>query len=102
VEVNPEEIRDEFVKAGDELLKNYSNLEERFWNAVSGQRNPTPSWVLKHNVEHYEEHRKEIGEETGGVEIILSERIESIKAQTVKIPFKKDFVTSKERYQRPA
>lgn len=56
-----EEIHDEFVKAGEEFLKEYRNLEEGLWDQrFWGQRKPTPAWVLKHNVEHYEEHRKEI------------------------------------------
>jgi len=56
-----EEIHDEFVKAGEEFLKEYRNPEEGLWDQrFWGQRNPTPAWVLKHNVEHYEEHRKEI------------------------------------------
>lgn len=55
------EVRKEFVKAGEEFLKEYSNLEgdlwsRRFWR----QRDPTPAWVLKHNLDHYEEHREEI------------------------------------------
>ena len=55
------EIHDEFVKAGEEFLKEYRNLEEGLWDQrFWGQRKPTPAWVLKHNVEHYEEHRKEI------------------------------------------
>jgi hypothetical protein len=56
-----DEVRDEFMKAGEEFLKEYGNLEERFWNQrFWGQRNATPIWVLKHDVEHYEEHREEI------------------------------------------
>ena len=55
------EIRDEFVKAGEEFLKEYRNLEEGLWDQrFWGQRNATPIWVLKHDVEHYEEHREEI------------------------------------------
>jgi hypothetical protein len=55
------EVRDEFVKAGEEFLKEYSSLEGELWSRrFWGQRNPTPAWVLKHNVEHYEEHREEI------------------------------------------
>jgi hypothetical protein len=56
-----EEVQDEFVKAGGEFLGEYSNLEEKLWNRrFWTQRNPTPAWVVKHNVEHYEEHLHEI------------------------------------------
>ncbi len=55
------EVRDEFVKAGEAFLKEYSNLEEELWSQrFWEQRNPTPAWVVKHNVEHYEEHMEEI------------------------------------------
>lgn len=55
------QVRDEFVQAGDEFLEEYGNLEEQLW----GQRfwegqNPTPAWVVQHNLEHYKEHREEI------------------------------------------
>jgi hypothetical protein len=56
------EVRDEFMKAGEDFLEEYSNLGGELWNRrFWGKRNPTPAWVLKHNVEHYEEHREEIG-----------------------------------------
>lgn len=55
------EIREEFVKASEEFLKEYSNLGAELWNRrFWGQRNPTPAWVVNHNVGHYEEHRVEI------------------------------------------
>jgi hypothetical protein len=58
-----DEVRDEFMKSGEEFLKEYRNLEGKLWSRrFWGKRNPTPAWVLKHNVEHYEEHRKEIEE----------------------------------------
>jgi hypothetical protein len=61
-----DEVRDEFVKASGEFLKEYSNLEGEVWNRrFWGQRNPTPAWVVKHNVEHYEEHREEIERKVG-------------------------------------
>jgi hypothetical protein len=55
------EVRDEFVKASEELLKEYSKLEgeswsRRFWE----QRDPTPAWVVKYNAENYQEHLAEI------------------------------------------
>ena len=56
-----DEVRGEFVKASEEFLKEYSNLEGELWSQrFWGQRNPTPAWVVKHNLEHYEEHREEI------------------------------------------
>ncbi len=56
-----EEIRDEFVKASEEFLKEYNSLEREIWNRrFWGQRNPTPAWVVKHNLDHYAEHREEI------------------------------------------
>ncbi len=61
-----DEVRDEFAKAGEEFLKEYSNLEGELWSQrFWGQRNPTPAWVLKHNTEHYEKHRKEIEKKVG-------------------------------------
>jgi hypothetical protein len=55
------EVRDEFVKTSEEFLEEYSNLDEKIWTQrFWAQRNPTPAWVVKHNVEHYEEHREEI------------------------------------------
>ena len=55
------EVRDEFVKASEKFLEEYSNLDEKLWNQrFWAQRNPTPAWVVKHNAEHYEEHAKEL------------------------------------------
>ena len=55
------EVRDEFVKASEKFLEEYSHLEEKLWSRrFWAQRNPTPAWVVKHNAEHYEEHMEEI------------------------------------------
>lgn len=55
------EVRVEFVQSSEEFLKEYSNLRGELWNQrFWGGKKPTPAWVLKHNLEHYEEHRKEI------------------------------------------
>jgi hypothetical protein len=55
------EVRDEFMKSSEEFLKEYSNLEGELWSRRFWEkRNPTPAWVVKHNVEHYEEHLAEI------------------------------------------
>jgi len=55
------EVRDEFIQTSEEFLEEYSNMDEKIWTQrFWAQRNPTPAWVVKHNVEHYEEHREEI------------------------------------------
>ena len=57
------EVRDEFVRASEEFLKEYSNLDGELWNQrFWEQRNPTPAWVLKHNTEHYKGHLEGIKE----------------------------------------
>jgi hypothetical protein len=66
-----EEVQAEFAKAGGDFLGEYSNLEEKLWSRrFWGQRNPTPAWVVKHNLEHYEEHmgivKKKLKEWEGG------------------------------------
>ena len=55
------EVRDEFLKAGEDFLEEYGDLEgdlenRRFWE----QRKPTPAWVVEYNAEHYEEHTAQI------------------------------------------
>jgi hypothetical protein len=58
-----DEVRDEFWRSSGEFLKEYSDLEAELWSRRFWERrNPTPAWVVKHNVQHYEEHREEIEE----------------------------------------
>jgi hypothetical protein len=55
------EVRDEFAKTGEDLVKEYTNLTEelrnrRFWP----ERNPTPAWVVEYSAAHSKEHLEEI------------------------------------------
>lgn len=62
-----DEVRDEFVKAGEEFIEEYSNLEERLWSKrFWEQGNPAPAGVVKINTHHYKEHLE-------GIEKKLSE-----------------------------
>ncbi len=55
------EVREEFVRASGEFLEEYRHLAEKLWSRRFWvQRNPTPAWVVKHNIEHYKEHLEEI------------------------------------------
>jgi hypothetical protein len=61
-----DEVRDEFVQAGQAFLEEYSHLDEELWNRrFWAQRQPTPTWVIKHNTEHYETHLQEIRQKLG-------------------------------------
>jgi hypothetical protein len=54
-------VREEFARAGEEFLKEYSSQEGEFWRRrFWPERNPTPAWVVKYSAEHYEEHREGI------------------------------------------
>ena len=54
------EVGEEFAKAGEDFLKEYSNLEGKLWNRrFWPERNPTLAWVVKYGAEHCEEHLEE-------------------------------------------
>lgn len=56
-----DEVNDEFVRAGEAFIEEYGTLEEALWNKrFWKQGNPTPTWVVKINIEHYTEHLEEI------------------------------------------
>jgi uncharacterized damage-inducible protein DinB len=51
------QVRDEFVKAGETFLEEYGSLQEELWSRRFWEgRNPTPAWVVQHSAEHYAEH----------------------------------------------
>jgi hypothetical protein len=61
------EVRDEFLKAGEDFLKEYGNLEGDLWNRrFWEQRKPTPAWVVEYNADHYEGHTAEIKKKLKG------------------------------------
>lgn len=57
-----DEVKDEFVKTGEDFIATYSDLEEELWNRrLWEQGKPTPAWVVEINAEHYRDHLEEIG-----------------------------------------
>lgn len=57
-----DEVKDEFVKAGEDFIAIYSDLEEELWSRrLWEQGKPTPAWVIEINTAHYREHLEEIG-----------------------------------------
>lgn len=55
-----DEIRNEFVSAGEEFLAEYSGLATELWEQPFWiQRKPTPAWVVNHNTGHYQQHLDE-------------------------------------------
>jgi hypothetical protein len=56
-----DEVKDEFVKVGEDFIAMYSGLEEELWSKrLWEQGKPTPAWVVEINAEHYRDHLEEI------------------------------------------